>query len=39
MVLSGGKITECGTHEELLAKKGYYYEVYKIQGGEEKEAV
>lgn len=36
IILSDGKITEMGTHEELLEKKGYYYEVYKLQGGEDK---
>ena len=36
LIISDGKITECGTHDELIAKKGYYYEVFKIQGGEDK---
>lgn len=31
VILNGGKIVECGTHEELIAKKGYYYEIYAIQ--------
>lgn len=31
MVLEHGNITECGTHEELLNKKGYYYKLYTIQ--------
>lgn len=30
-VLSHGKIVECGTHTELLAKKGYYYNLYTAQ--------
>ncbi len=36
VVLDGGKIAECGTHEELLAKGGIYTEVYESQmkGGE-----
>ena len=35
LVLQDGRITECGTHAELLAKKGYYYEVAKLQNGGE----
>ena len=35
LVLQDGKITESGTHEELLAKRGYYYELVKLQTGEE----
>jgi ATP-binding cassette subfamily B protein/subfamily B ATP-binding cassette protein MsbA len=29
VVVDGGKITEQGTHTELLEKKGMYYELYK----------
>ncbi len=29
-VLENGQIIESGTHQELLNKKGYYYEIYKI---------
>lgn len=29
VVVDGGKIIEQGTHEELLAKQGMYYELYK----------
>lgn len=32
-ILENGRITESGTHKELLAKKGYYYKVYCIQQG------
>lgn len=32
--LKDGKIAERGTHEELLAKKGLYYETYAVQYGE-----
>jgi len=41
LILENGKITECGTHKELLAKKGYYYHVYCIQQGisEESEVI
>lgn len=35
LILQNGKITEEGTHEELVAKKGYYYELVKLQTGEE----
>lgn len=35
LVLQDGYIRESGTHEELLAKKGYYYELVKLQTGAE----
>ncbi len=31
MVLTEGKIEELGSHEELMDKKGYYFELYKKQ--------
>ena len=31
VILNDGEIVECGTHRELLEKKGYYYEIYSIQ--------
>jgi ATP-binding cassette subfamily B protein len=31
MYVDGGKIQEMGTHEELLLKHGYYYELYMSQ--------
>ncbi len=34
LVLNGGQIIEQGTHEELLCKKGYYYNVYLTQFGD-----
>lgn len=34
IILDGGKIAERGTHNELLLKKGLYYETYKAQYGE-----
>ncbi|MEE3420672.1 MAG: ABC transporter ATP-binding protein [Lachnospiraceae bacterium] len=39
LVMDGGKIVEQGTHDELLAKRGIYYEVYDSQtkAAEEKE--
>ncbi len=32
-IIEDGRITEQGTHKELLAKKGYYYNIYRIQQG------
>lgn len=34
IVMNHGKIEEMGTSEELLASKGYYYDVYKLQYGD-----
>ena len=31
MVLDKGEIKEMGTHDELLAKEGYYYQLHKMQ--------
>ncbi|KAA9372167.1 ABC transporter ATP-binding protein [Lactobacillus mulieris] len=31
IVLDRGKIVETGNHEELLSKKGYYYDLYRLQ--------
>ena len=39
VILEDGKIRECGTHDELMASKGYYYEIYSLQNGTDKEAV
>lgn len=33
LVLQHGRITEEGTHDELIAKHGYYYELVKLQTG------
>ena len=36
LVMNNGQIVESGNHEELLAKKGFYYELYNAQfAGEE----
>lgn len=35
LVMEHGKITEAGTHEELIQKHGYYYNLVKLQTGEE----
>ncbi len=35
IVLSHGRIVETGTHEELIAKQGYYYDLVKLQNGIE----
>ena len=35
--IKDGKVIESGNHEELLAKKGYYYGLVKSQVGQEEE--
>ena len=37
LVIKKGLVVESGTHEELLAKKGYYHKLYMKQFTEEKE--
>lgn len=37
LILENGRITERGTHAELVANKGYYYETYCLQNGIEPE--
>ena len=34
-----GRMIEAGTHEELLQKKGHYYQLYSMQFLQEKEGV
>ena len=31
IVIENGKMPEFGTHPELIAKKGIYYKLYKLQ--------
>ena len=35
LVMDGGKIIERGTHRELMAKEGFYYDLYHSQFGRE----
>ena len=37
LIIQNGRITEEGTHDELVAKKGYYYSLVQLQTGEEVE--
>ena len=37
IVMKDGKIEEMGTSDELLANKGYFYDVYKLQYGDPEE--
>jgi len=31
IVINHGRVIESGTHQELIAKKGFYYELYTTQ--------
>ena len=35
MVMEGGRIIERGNHDQLIAKKGRYYQLYTGQSAEE----
>ena len=39
LVLDKGEIKEMGTHNELLAKQGFYYQLHKMQFEEKEELV
>ncbi len=34
LVLDAGRIIEAGNHDQLLAKKGRYYDMYRLQNGD-----
>ena len=38
MYIDNGGIMESGTHDELMAKKGYYYKLYTAQLDEVQKA-
>ncbi len=35
LIIRDGRISEAGTHDELVAQKGYYYSLVQLQTGEE----
>ena len=37
IMMDSGQIRECGTHEELMALKGSYYELFQIQAASYRE--
>jgi len=37
LVMEGGKITDSGTHEELISRDGLYYKIWNIQNDLEEE--
>ena len=39
IVIEKGRMIEAGTHEELLQKKGHYYQLYSMQFLQEKEGL
>ena len=39
IVIEKGRMIEAGTHEELLQKKGHYYQLYSMQLLQEKEGL
>jgi len=39
LVLHGGRIVESGSHSELLARRGYYHRLYRLQYAAQEELV
>ena len=39
IVIEKGRMIEAGMHEELLQKKGHYYQLYSMQFLQEKEGL
>lgn len=39
IVIEKGRMIEAGTHEELLQKKGHYYQLYSMQFLQEEEGM
>ncbi|MCL2565275.1 MAG: ABC transporter ATP-binding protein/permease [Defluviitaleaceae bacterium] len=37
LVMEGGKITDAGTHDELISREGLYYKIWNIQNDLEEE--
>jgi ATP-binding cassette subfamily B protein len=37
LVITGGRIEECGTHAELIRRRGHYHELYTSQFRRERE--
>lgn len=34
-MMKGGEVVETGSHDELMASKGHYYEMVALQGSED----
>ena len=33
IILENGRISDIGTHEELIGREGYYKQIYELQSG------